>query len=395
MAGRTGPDRERLLDYMDYWNNEERYAFRVGAPIFSLWFHISDPAGMAAAHAAVIGVMVLFTLGLWTRVTSILTWLAAATYIHRNQQVLFGMDTMMNILLIYLMVGNSGAALSVDRLIARYRASRLSLRRTGTIDEPTRRFLEVPPASISAGLALRMLQVHFCFIYLASGLAKLKGAAWWNTTAYWDTLVNPEFTLIHYHWYEMLIRALTAERPVYAASAAGGVAFTFACEIGLPFLVWTRFRPWVVMMGLCLHAGIAIFMGLWIFSLLMMVMLVGYLPGAAVRDRLFGSPAGPGVLVRFNRRSDAQQRAAAVVRAADFDGRVQFADGPGFAVESGGKVFAGPAAAAELCGRLGWLGTVGWVRRVPVVGGAFCRLLTGGEAAGAAAGGRPPVPAGR
>ena len=52
-------------------------------------------------------------------VTSVLTWIAAVGYIHRTQQILFGMDTMMNILLIYLMIGNSGAALSVDRLVAR------------------------------------------------------------------------------------------------------------------------------------------------------------------------------------------------------------------------------------------------------------------------------------
>jgi hypothetical protein len=88
---------------------------------------------------------------------------------------LFGMDTMMNILLFYLMIGNSGAALSVDRLIARYRAARASLARSGTIDSATQAFLAVPPRSRGAGFALRLIQVHFCIIYLASGLAKLKG----------------------------------------------------------------------------------------------------------------------------------------------------------------------------------------------------------------------------
>ena len=48
--------------------------------------------------------------------TSILTWIAAVWYIHRSQQILFGMDTMMNILIFYLMIGNCGATLSVDRL---------------------------------------------------------------------------------------------------------------------------------------------------------------------------------------------------------------------------------------------------------------------------------------
>ena len=78
----------------------------------------------------------MFTLGLFTRVTSVLTWLAAASFLHRDPQVLFGQDTMMNILLVYLMIANGGAALSLDRVIARYRAARASIARSGGIDGP-------------------------------------------------------------------------------------------------------------------------------------------------------------------------------------------------------------------------------------------------------------------
>src|SRR5205814_4524683 len=122
-----------------------------GNPTFSIWFHVTDPVGMAVAHGVILVIIFLFAVGFCTRVTSVLTWLAAVGYIHRTQQVLFGMDTMMNILLFYLMIGNSGAAMSIDRLIARYRAARASLRRSGTIDEPTRAFLAAPPPSVSAG----------------------------------------------------------------------------------------------------------------------------------------------------------------------------------------------------------------------------------------------------
>ena len=71
---------------------------------------------MALIHTGVLIAIFLFTIGLFTRVTSVLVWVATVGYIHRTQQVLFGMDTMMNILLVYLMIGN-WAALSVDRLI--------------------------------------------------------------------------------------------------------------------------------------------------------------------------------------------------------------------------------------------------------------------------------------
>lgn len=282
-------ERGKRLEYLEYWNYDAALAGRLGNPIFSIWFHVTDPVGMATAHAAALVIMVLFTLGLFTRVTSVLTWLAAVSYIHRTQQVLFGMDTMMNILLFYLMIGNSGAALSLDRLRAKKRAIQASLARCGKIDEATRAYLERPPLSVMSGFTLRLLQVHFCFIYMASGLSKLKGPAWWNTTAYWDTLANPEFTLIHYHWYEQLLRMVVSQRPLYAALATGGVAFTFICEIGLPFLVWTRARPYIVICGLFLHAGIAVFMGLWIFSLLMMTLLLAYLPAPPIREYLFSN----------------------------------------------------------------------------------------------------------
>ena len=362
----SAEEREERLDYLEYWNQEKRFAYRLGSPIFSLWFHVTDPAGMAVAHGCILVVIFLFAIGFCTRTTSVLTWLAAVGYIHRTQQVLFGMDTMMNILLIYLMIGNSGAAVSVDRLIARYRASKNALARSGTIDAVTRQYLDRPPPSVTANVAIRLLQVHFCFIYMASGMSKLKGGAWWNTTAYWDTLVNPEFTLIHFHWYETVIREMVQQRPVFAVVSALGVAFTFVAELGLPFLIWTRLRPWMVMLGLMLHAGIAVFMGLWIFSLFMMTMLLGYLPGSCIRERLFGTKPGPRVAYRFDRTSPTQVRAAAVARALDFDGQLDFAAGG-----AGTQVMP----AKELMRSLTWTKSFAWVLGVPVVGGLLGRRL--------------------
>lgn len=371
----SAEERAQRIDYLDYWGSEERFAYRRGASIFSLWYHISDPTGMAVAHGVILVIMFLFAIGFCTRVTSILTWLAAISYIHRTQQVLFGMDTMMNILLIYLMIGNSGAALSVDRLIARYRAARNSLARTGTIDPITQQFLDQPPKSVSAGLALRLLQVHFCFIYMAAGMSKLKGDAWWNTMAYWDTLVNPEFTLIHYHWYEYLVRQMVQSRPVFAIASAFGVGFTFIAELSLPFLVWTRLRPYIIIMGFLLHAGVAVFMGLWIFSLLMMTMLLGYIPGCCIRERLFGSVASTKVGYRFNRQSPDQVRSAAWAQALDFDNQLEFSEAANVRVVANGQETSGSAAARSLLRSLSWTKSLSCLLFVPVLGGLMARKL--------------------
>jgi hypothetical protein len=393
-------ERDRRLDYLEYWHQEARFAYRLGNPTFSIWFHVTDPVGMAVVHAVVLVIIFLFTVGFCTRVTSVLTWLAAVSYIHRSQQILFGMDTMMNILLFYLMIGNSGAAMSVDRVINRFRAVRASLRRSGTVDAATQAYLDRPPPSVTAGFALRLLQVHFCFIYMASGLSKLKGPAWWNTNAYWDTLANPEFTMIYYRWYEWLVREMASSHLAYSAAAAFTVGFTFFCEIGLPFLIWTRLRPYIVMLAFLLHAGIAVFMGLWIFSLLMMTMLLCYLPGSAIRDRIFGTAAdGRRLWLRFSQQSDRQARAAALARALDFDNKVDVVpvagNQPSVRVEADGKEATGPAAAAVLFDNLGWLRPVRWVRRLPGLGGTMTRWFTGeAPAAGkVTTPGKPHIPA--
>ncbi|CAN5505685.1 hypothetical protein BH11PLA2_BH11PLA2_04020 [soil metagenome] len=275
--------RDHVMAYMEKWNNEERKTVNTGRPIFSIWFHITNPTEMAIAHGVVLIIMVMFAAGLFTKVTSVLAWLCVASYVHRTQQVLFGMDTMMNLLMIFLMIGPSGKALSIDRWRACRRVKLLPQ------NEATARFLAAPQKSRAAAFALRMVQIQFCFIYMAAGLSKLKGLTWWSHDAFWTTMANPEFTLIHYGFYEELIRQLASVRPLYAIAAAGMIIFTFIMELGLPFLVWGHLRPYMVIGGVLLHFGIGFFMGLILFGLLMMTLLLAYIPGEVIRSQLFGS----------------------------------------------------------------------------------------------------------
>ncbi len=365
-------ERERQIAYLEKWNCEERKAFRLGNSTFSLWYHITDPTEMAIAHGVILFIMFLFTIGLFTRVTSVLTWLAALGYIQRTQQVLFGMDTMMNILLIYLMIGSSGAALSVDRLLARYRASRNSIRRTGTLDGPTQAFLAAPPKSVMAGFGLRLVQVHFCIIYLAAGMSKLQGGSWWNTNAFWDTMANPEFTLIHFQWYEQALRWLIQHRAMYACMAGFMVVFTFVMELGLPFLIWGRLRPVYVVLSALFHFGISLSMGLNLFGLLMMTMVLAFVPGAAIRSQLRSSNLPRGRL-DFDPKLEAHEKAAAAAVAADTDGQLELSPGGGkaYAVTVDGREAVGPAVPAALFGTLSLLKLARVLKWVPGVKGLF------------------------
>ena len=96
-------------------------------PVYSPFFHVTSRTGINVLHGIHLAIIVLFTLGVCTRVTSVLTWLAALAYIQRNPLALFGQDTMMNLCLFYLMFAPCGATWSVDWLVRRYRAGRAAL----------------------------------------------------------------------------------------------------------------------------------------------------------------------------------------------------------------------------------------------------------------------------
>ena len=103
----------------------------------------------------------MLTVGLWTRVTSVLAWAASLNYIHRGQLILFGQDTMQTILITYLMIGPSGAALSLDALRKRYRAARALMGSGGRPVPWAESALAGPPRSWLASFAIRLVQINF------------------------------------------------------------------------------------------------------------------------------------------------------------------------------------------------------------------------------------------
>src|SRR5690606_16871561 len=200
-------------------------------PQFSPFFHLTSSRWVLAWHLLGIAVAVLFLLGLWTRVVSVLAWVIALGYCHRAAPALFGMDTMMSILLFYLMFAPCGATLSLDRLLERYRNARSSLQAHRAPEHTG------PLPCVSANVVTRLLQVHFCIMYLAAGTSKLQGTAWWNGTAFWMTLSNYEFSPAKLELFTDLIRAMTRSRWVWECINSFSSIFTIGLELSFPFLV--------------------------------------------------------------------------------------------------------------------------------------------------------------
>jgi hypothetical protein len=264
----------------------------------------------------------LLMLGLGTRVVAVLAWALTLGYIHRTQASLFGMDTMIAILLLYLVVAPAGAALSLDRFLQRFRRSWAALSKR----QPAPALPLAP--SVSANVVLRLLQIHFCLIYLASGTSKLQGAAWWNGSAIWQTLANYEFTPVRFWFFTPMLQFLAEHRLLWEIFHAGSTIFTLSLEIGLPFLIWYPRWRWVMIIGaVMLHTGIALSMGLVAFSMLMIVILFAFVPPAPVKAllaRVFKGSAHLWLLI--SSRPAVGVRLASLVHAFDAWGQVKIVD---------------------------------------------------------------------
>ncbi|HEX3725218.1 MAG TPA: HTTM domain-containing protein, partial [Pirellulales bacterium] len=206
--------------------------------------------------------------GLWTRVTSILALVAALSYVGRVPGALFGLDQINVILAAYLAVGPSGSAFSLDRWLAR--------RRAGT---------PLPVAtSWTANLAIRLIQIHMCIIYLFAGTAKLTGPAWWDGTALWMALGNMEYQSMDMTWLANWPRLINAMTHV-----------TIYWEIFYCALIWPRLtRPVMLLLAIPLHMGIAICLGMTTFGLVMLIGNMAFIPPALVRACLPSRQSGQG-----------------------------------------------------------------------------------------------------
>jgi hypothetical protein len=273
-------ERKKLNEYWDDWEMDKRLAFTFGMPAWSIWYHVTDPTWMNITHALVILTTFLFTIGFCTRVTAPLVWILSVSYVNRATTTFFGMDTMMNLLLIYLMVagvcGAAGGALSVDRLLVQWWTRKAG---GSTADAAPNQL-----AYVSGNFVTRLIQINFCLIYIASGLSKLQGSSWWNGKALWGVTANPEFNPMDFGPYMAFLSFLCQHRWLFETFMHLSIFFTLFMEIGFSYLVWLPKWRWVMITGaVMLHTGIALVMGLTGFSLSMLTLLLAFVPPETVR----------------------------------------------------------------------------------------------------------------
>jgi hypothetical protein len=215
----------------------------------SFWWQVPD-AWLYPVHYVCLAILAAFTLGLATRVTSVLTFVIVVSYAYRTMSANFGLDQVNALAALYLCIGPCGRCWSLDSLIRKWRGVQSS------------------PPSVTANISLRLMQLHLCIIYAFAGMAKLGGPAWWDGYAIWMAAANYEYQSWSLLW--------LAEHP-YLYNLISHISI--AWELSFWSLVWhPRLRPIVLAIGVAMHLGIGAFLGMWTFGLAMIFVYISFVP---------------------------------------------------------------------------------------------------------------------
>lgn len=237
---------------MEGWFDAQAYrdASRLpdGAPSPIGWspiFLAQTSSQLNLLYGASIAAVALFTLGVWTRITGVLTWLVVVTFT-QNPAITFGGDAILLVLSFYLMIGyllfglrqrplSFGSLLLGPKEALVFRSWRADSRRT---------------PSIAANIVVRLVQIHIAIVIFTMGMHKLQISVWWAGAALWFPL-HPAFSTT--------LEAATSpgvSPTFYMAWLSLAAYVVMAWEVSFPFVAWRKaWRPVVLLGALCFWLG--------------------------------------------------------------------------------------------------------------------------------------------
>jgi len=181
-------------------------------------------------------------IGLSCRLSAILAWFFHLCAAKSGGFVSYGMDNFMTIGLFYLMLSPLPDQYSLDWRLRKLR----------------------PKDPQLLGFWRRILQLHLCIIYFFSGLTKCLGSGWWDGSNVWRALIRPPFNVIN-------PEILATWKNLFP------LAGMLICllEFGYPFFIWSTRTRKIWLVSVCtMHVVIAVTMGMYLFSLVMIALNV-------------------------------------------------------------------------------------------------------------------------
>jgi hypothetical protein len=204
------------------------------------WVGLSEEAVLWSAWTLLLVGAGCLIVGLFSRAAAVLTWFLHLCAVKSADFLTYGMDNFTTIGLFYLMLSPLPDRSSLDHLWRKRTTSAPHL----------------------LGFFRRALQLHVCIIYLFAGLTKALGPEWWDGTSIWRALTAPPYNVLApevlVNWRFLL--------PFLSSSVC-------LLELSYPVFVWLETtRRWWVAAICAMHVIIGLTMGLYLFSLIMLIL---------------------------------------------------------------------------------------------------------------------------
>lgn len=230
-------------------------------------------------YAAALVVCALFALGWRTRATSVLFAVVVASFHARAIFMTDGGDNLVLLMALYLVLTASGRRWSLDARRLRRRSERSAPGRWRPEPAPPHRSVRATLVTTVHNCGLLVIALQVCFLYGAAGLYKVQGGTWGAGTALHYVLnlelFQPWPALSHW-----------LDGQTVATAVAGYM--TVLLQVAFPFVLFGRLKYPALVMLLGMHVGIAVLMGLPLFSGAMIIADAVFLPDrfyTALADR--------------------------------------------------------------------------------------------------------------
>ncbi|NRA66169.1 MAG: DUF393 domain-containing protein [Pseudobacteriovorax sp.] len=227
-------------------------------------------------------------LGYFPRLTSVLVWFLTLNLNEQSYPIQDGGNNLCSLLLIYFMfVNTSGRPQSCNSI------STMAKLNIGL-----------------SNLCFYTSRLQVVVVYLCAGWLKLNGKLWQSGMSLYYIFQNPDYS-----------RPMFSEIIVsYEYLALLGTYFAVFFQISFPFLIWFRkTRPFVIIAGTLLHAGIAIGMGLFTFGTLMFISYILFFRESWVESLKSTFPLKGKLIVGFDETCGICQKFAKMLTSLDWN----------------------------------------------------------------------------
>lgn len=242
-----------------------------GSVTFSYFNWTQSASAIWGVHWLGFVVLLAFTVGFLTRLTTILGWIVVLSYIHRGPMLTSEFEPVLAMVMGYFAFGEflslfertygGGIGLLCGGICGSRFAVDQWLRKSIAAKANTILVTHAEPLALtSATITTRLVQVHLSAIYVMSAIGMLSSETWWAGEAVWWLVARPDQPSF------FLARSLS-DKPLLLNAWTHFIMF-FQMLFGV--FVWNQLaRPLIVALAYVMWGLVALASGMYLFSAIM------------------------------------------------------------------------------------------------------------------------------